>query len=243
MDIFKSFELRAHQVFVRRLGIDYQTFTSLLISLHTYIDKQRELKPMTKRGRKSTLSLCRKLEVTLYYIRHYPTFDFLGEHFNISESYACKIYHQISDILIKVTSLPNRKELMNKKIDTIVIDVSEQQIERPLKKQKKYYSGKKKKHTIKVQIVINFETLKILSIRCEKGHVHDFTLFKNSRLLINAAIKVLVDSGYQGIKDIHKNSEHPFKATKKQPLTKEQKKFNFELSQKRIIVIIPFCSD
>ncbi len=138
--------------------------------------------------------------------------------------------------MIRVTSLPNRKALMDKGIDTIVIDVSEQQIERPLKKQKKYYSGKKKKHTIKAQIVICLKTFKIYSIRCEKGHVHDFSLFKNSRLLINAAITILADAGYQGIKAIHKNSKIPYKATKKKPLTKEQKKFNLELSKKRIIV-------
>lgn len=80
------------------------------------------------------------------------------------------------------------------------------------------------------------KTLKIYSIRCEKGHVHDFSLFKNSRLLINEAIKILADAGYQGIKAIHKNSELPYKATKKKPLTQEQKKFNRKLSKKRIVV-------
>ncbi len=237
MTIFESFEHNANRDFVRRYGVDKQIFILLLIKVQNYIDEQKKLKPMTKRGRKSeAIDLEQKLKLTFYYLRHYPTYHFLSEFFKISESYTCKIFHYISDILIRVTSLPNRKALMDKGINAVVIDVSEQQIERPLKKQKKYYSGKKKKHTIKVQIVICLKTLKIYSIRCEKGHEHDFSLFKNSRLLINAAIKILADSGYQGINTIHKNSEVPYKATKKKPLTKIQKQFNLKLAKKRIVV-------
>jgi DDE superfamily endonuclease len=44
------------------------------------------------------------------------------------------------------------------------------------------------------------------------------------------------DSGYQGIKDLHTNSELPTKSTKKHPLTKEQKKKNRKLSRSRVFV-------
>ena len=50
--------------------------------------------------------------------------------------------------------------------ETLIIDVTEQPIERPVKGQKQYYSGKKKQHTIKVQILAS-SIRKILS--CEKG--------------------------------------------------------------------------
>ena len=135
---------------------------------------------MTKRDKKSkAIDLEQKLKLTIYYLRHYPTYQFLCELFNISESYSCKIFHFISDILIRITSLPNRKALLDKGIDTVVIDVSEQQIERPLKKEKKYYSGKKKKHTIKVQIVICLKTLKIYSIRCDLHFAPLLIVFNN----------------------------------------------------------------
>jgi IS5 family transposase len=114
--------------------------------------------------------------------------------------------------------------------------VTEQPIERPLKNQRKYYSGKKKKHTIKVQIIICAITLKILSVCCEKGSVHDFKIFKGSKLSIAQQIEILADSGYQGIDKIHHNSKIPHKKTKKNPLTKIQKKENKELSKKRIPV-------
>ena len=45
-----------------------------------------------------------------------------------------------------------------------------------------------------------------------------------------------VDSGYQGISKLHENSSIPKKKTKKNPLTKEEKKHNHEISKKRIEV-------
>ena len=44
------------------------------------------------------------------------------------------------------------------------------------------------------------------------------------------------DSGYQGIKKLHFNSEIPIKSTKKNPLTKQQKKENHLLSSSRVLV-------
>ena len=46
-------------------------------------------------------------------------------------------------MLAKVEKLPNRKALLEDPEATLVIDVSEQPIERPVKNQKAYYSGKK----------------------------------------------------------------------------------------------------
>ena len=171
-----------------------------------------------------------------FYLRHYPTFSELGRQFGITESYANKTYHLISDILVKLNKVPNRKVLFESDLSKVLIDVTEQQIERPLKSQKQYYSGKKKKHTIKVQLIICAISLKILSVRCEKGSVHDFKIFKNSKLSIAAQVLMLADSGYQGIEKIHVNSKIPHKKTKKNPLTKEQKKENKELSKQRIPV-------
>ena len=50
------------------------------------------------------------------------------------------------------------------------------------KKQKRYYSGKKKKHTQKTQIITT-STGKILAVSIDKGRIHDFKLFKQSKYL------------------------------------------------------------
>lgn len=77
-------------------------------------------------------------------------------------------------------------------------------------------------------------TLQILFIFLAKGSTHDFKMFKQSQLLIPQDVQILVDLGYIGICNIHQNSIHPIKSSKKKPLTKEDKKFNRTLAQQRI---------
>lgn len=69
-----------------------------------------------------------------------------------------------------------------------------------------------------------------------KGRRHDFHLYKTSNTHIHPSIKVLADSGYQGLQKIHANSQLPKKNSKKNPLTKEQKKENHAISSERVIV-------
>ncbi len=102
------------------------------------------------------------------------------------------------------------------------------------KKQKRYYSGKKKCHTQKAQVIINQKTLEIIATAFCNGKRHDFKLFKENYGGINPTIVCLADRGYQGVAKIHPNSETPAKKSKKKPLTDEQKKNNQRLSQKRI---------
>ena len=90
-------------------------------------------------------------------MRQYPIFLSLGKVFDISESYANKIYHKISSILIEKHHVKGSSTLINKEVKDIAIDVSEQPIERPTKQQKSYYSGKKKRHTVKAQLVVNVD--------------------------------------------------------------------------------------
>ena len=69
-----------------------------------------------------------------------------------------------------------------------------------------------------------------------KGRVHDFRLFKESKTAIHPLTESLTDSGYQGIQKIHRNAVKPIKGTKKNPLSKEDKRHNHEVGSKRVIV-------
>ena len=60
-------------------------------------------------------------------------------------------------------------------------------------------------------------------------------MFKESRRYFSST-EVLADSGYQGIQKFCKKSSTPKKATKKNPLSKKEKKENRNLSSKRILV-------
>jgi len=206
----------------------------LLKKIREYLHEEQEKQPVKKRGRKSAVCLEDRLLLTLYYLRHYETFSRLGGQFGIHESYACKIYHQMLNILLKVLDMKGRKELLNSDLDTILIDVTEQPIERPKRRQRAYYSGKKKCHTIKVQVVVCLMTLQIYSVICNKGRVHDFRILKESKLKISSEIKKLGDLGYQGLEKLYENSYTPVKKSKNRPLTEEDKKYNRELSRIRI---------
>ncbi|WP_249028104.1 transposase family protein [Methylovulum psychrotolerans] len=105
------------------------------------------------------------------------------------------------------------------------IDVSEQPIERPVKGQKDFYSGKKR-HTVKAQLIICALTLTILSVVVGKGRQHDFSVFKGCRLLLHPEALLLADSGYQGMHGLHQNSVLPIKKQKGKPLSAEDKAHN-----------------
>jgi hypothetical protein len=105
------------------------------------------------------------------------------------------------------------------------------------KKQKKYYSGKKKRHTIKTQLLADAQTGLVFSVEQAEGSVHDFQLYKES---VGGALApettVKADSGYQGIAAYHANSEVPYKKSKYHPLSEEEKAFNRQLSRERIVI-------
>ena len=66
------------------------------------------------------------------------------------------------------------------------------------------------------------------------GKKHDFRLFKESKTRILPGIKVLADTGYQGIHKIHKNSILPKKRKRNTKLTKEEKVRNQEIASERV---------
>ena len=134
---------QSERSFKIQTGLSIDNFNQLLQQLRLHIAQLKIENPLTTRGLNGELSLEDKLLLALYYIRHYPIFLLLGQIFNISESYANKIYHKIISIIVKIAHVKGVRSLIDGTIKDIVIDVSEQPVERPKKGQKKYYSGKK----------------------------------------------------------------------------------------------------
>jgi transposase len=85
-------------------------------------------------------------------------------------------------------------------------------------------------------LIINKKTHQILATDFCNGRKHDFQLFKDSRSVIALHLKTLADTGYQGLSQLHSNSQTPTKKTKLHPLTKVQKASNHALSRERIAV-------
>jgi transposase len=85
-------------------------------------------------------------------------------------------------------------------------------------------------------VIVNKKTAQIIATAFAKGSMHDFQLFKTSRVGIIAETECLADSGYQGLTKLHANSQTPKKKSKYHPLTPEQKAANRELASRRILV-------
>lgn len=125
--------------------------------------------------------------------------------------------------------------LSKEEVESLIIDATEQPIERPKKSQKPYYSGKKKRHTLKKEIRITKQGRIIHLSKHKPGSVHDFELHKTESP-IPKSTRVFVNSGYQGLDKLHSQIEFPYKATKIKPLDEEEKEYNQALLRIRVKV-------
>jgi len=96
------------------------------------------------------------------------------------------------------------------------------------------YSGKQKCHTIKILIVIDGQTGRIICIYESKGSVHDLAMLRESGIRFHPDILLVGDRGFQGLYKLHANSLTPYKSSKRRPLTVYQRRFNSDLSSLRI---------
>ena len=123
-----------------------------------------------------------------------------------------------------------------------ILDGTEQPFQRPRdpQRQRGFYSGKKKRHTVKNGIVVNEKGVIRAVTPSTPGSVHDLRHFRLSGVLerIPREVGVLADAGFDGLH--HDLPEHsvatPHKARRNHPLTQEQKLINRELSRARIVV-------
>ena len=222
--------------FQRRFGVKIETFKAMVSALENFqLENQKE-----KRGRRTILTLEEQVLVALEYWREYRTYFHIGTTWGVSESTICRIVTDIESTLMKTGKfrIPGKKALLkdSDSPEFVVMDVTETTIERPKKKQKRYYSGKKKCHTLKTQLVINQSTKEIICTAFGPGHCHDFNLFKKSKVCFHPETNSLQDSGYQGIKDYHTNSYIPRKKPKNGKLSQLEKDYNLVLAQERIVI-------
>jgi len=83
--------------------------------------------------------------------------------------------------------------------------------------------------------VVNKKNQQIICTAFANGKRHDFRLFKESKTKIHPMIKMITDTGYQGIQKLHSNTSMPKKKSKKNPLSKEDKQNNRIQSSERVL--------
>lgn len=96
------------------------------------------------------------------------------------------------------------------------------------KKQKHYYSGKKKRHALKSQVVVDKKQRRLFAQHFQMESV--MILDCLTKTYMHPAIKAITDTGYPGIQKIHNKSECPKSEAKKSPLSKEDKEQNQKLA-------------
>ena len=174
---------------------------------------------------------------------------------------ARKDIHKLEPLAKDILPLPQKLHEKAKRLQSIeeieamfpefkaFTDATEQEIPRPKNKTKRktHYSGKKKRHTVKTQLTVNYRGLIIHKTRHVKGSTHDYALYKHSHPKLPSKVLSGFDLGYLGVKDDYPNLNCvlPFKkknpgrgkvGVKAQELPTDQKEFNRQLAMERVIV-------
>lgn len=224
---------RRPDTFRRLTGIEVSHFYEIAEKIRPLWEERRD--NFEEGGREHSLQGHENhLLAMLLYYRCYITYEFLSYFFDCHETTVIRSVKRIEKISVQVVHIEKKREISMKEAEWLIFDATEQPVQRPKKGQKKYYSGKKKRHTVKTQYVIRPDG-KICSVsRTYPGKNHDFSIYKDQKNRDRFyGVPKKTDSGYQGIQKYDRHAEIPFKKPKNGELSPEQKLYNHRLSQKR----------
>jgi len=192
-----------------------------------------------------------RLLMTIIWLRIYATYEVLGFLFDLHKSNVCRNMQAILEILEEELadeiSWPNKEkrqkmrmaDFMKEFSDVVaIIDATEQPIQRPQDndEQKDHYSGKKKQHTLKKQIIVTPYGEIIHVSKTEPDSKSDKKIFDESDPGdMEEEDAFMGDKGYQGIQHDH-YTILPDKKPKGKELEPEKKARNKRISSVRIVV-------
>jgi len=192
--------------------------------------------------------------LTIFWLRHYPTQEVLGYLFGVSDSTARRAIDRCLPLLEKAgrdtMRMPDpgrgrRKDLSRLLKDTpdvaVLIDTFEQPVQRPKKRQKRFYSGKKKRHTLKSQVAVDEETGAIVDVaESVPGPTADIKVLEKSKLLgrLPRGVGGVGDLAYVGIEALHPEGLGATGRRKPrgQPRSLADRRYNKAFSRRRIRV-------
>jgi hypothetical protein len=234
------------------VGLTRAALGELLLAALPEIERRRQQqqanKPRKRKvggGRKRLLLPYQEILLTLIYLRHNVAFCVVGLMFGVSADVAENTFHEIIGVLKDVCPA-NRWEAEKRwtkqepswkpdEVDQVIVDSFETPVPRPSiePKQRALYSGKKKDHTLKTEIITNIHG-DILDIDPGyRGPKSDKKLHEHSEVakqFPNATL--LGDLAYKGLDQ----SEVPHKKPRGGELTPEQKEENRAFSSVRVRV-------
>lgn len=179
-------------------------------------------------GHRYELSIDEAILLTLIHFRTYETLAFLGFLFNKDLSTAYRYIQRFEPLIALVMDIPKDKEALKREDILLIVDATEQETE---KRKDTGYSGKKKRQTIKTQVITGKDgKIRHVSLSVP-GNIHDKKLFDLTKLSKETQKKMLADLGYVGTDCVI-----PKKSSKLHKLTVKQKEANKKHSILRIPV-------
>ena len=241
---------RSPNAFRQLTGITPVVFDQLLADLtprYEQAEAKRKNRPGRKRqpgaGRKHALILADRLLMLLIYYRTYTTHVFLGFLFGVDDSAVCRNINPLQPLLAGIFCIPERRiKLDPEDVRELFFDATERPTCRPEKGQKEFYSGKKKRHTLKNQIVTARRTkppgpgkkpqrLRIAAVsETHPGSVHDKKIYDRTRSVVPPDARRTGDTAYLGTP-----LETPVRKPRGGELTEEQKEKNRKVSRRRVV--------
>lgn len=213
-----------------------------------------------------TLSMRDQLLLTVVWLRQYPTNEVLGFLFAVSDSTVSRLVNRVVPLLAQAgkdqMSMPDPGRKHRRTLDEllkeipelgVVIDTFEQPVQRPKEREEadKWYSGKKKRHTVKSQLGVDRNSGEIVDVsESVRGPTNDLTLLKLSKLLdrLPEGVSGEGDLAYVGIASLHPQKlgftprRKPRGADKHRPRGKDKerppqdKAYNTAFAKSRIVV-------
>jgi len=253
------------KIFPALTGLTREEFDRLAIEFAAALDHSRAASTHTKRGQprrraagggaRPTLDLQTRLLMTLLWLRVYPTYEVLGWLFGLEKSNAWENVQATLAVLESLADFPfGRPAAGRAKLGTkeavfeafpqvkVIIDGKEQPFQRPQgwDEQKPFYSGKKKRHTVKNQVLCTPEG-RIGGVSATvPGSIHDLTMMRGDGVLDRLAEGqgAMADKAYTGAQGDRTGVPLvvPTKATRGHPLSEEQKAANRVISGCRVVI-------
>lgn len=208
-------------------------------------------------GRRFKLDVKDRFLMLLVYYRLYITYTLAGFLFGLDQSSICRNMQKIEPLVRKCVPIPQKMYKTTKRLRTpeeverhfpgflAFTDCTEQQIPRPKSKRRRkaYYSGKKKRHTVKTQLMVNTQGLVIHKTGHKKGRRHDYDIYKKNHPSTPKQVVNVFDLGYLGVeKDLPEQlSSLPNRKKRSRELPQEEKEHNLQHAKKRIVIEHVIC--
>jgi hypothetical protein len=215
-------------VFLKMTGLRLGEFDQLLTDMLPCIaeaERTRLQRADRRRapgaGRHHDLTRTNQLLLSVIWLRLYPTNEVLAYLFGISDSTVSRIIARILPLLEAsgkdTMRMPDPGRKRRKSLDAllketpelvVIVDTFEQRVQRPRKRAEadRYYSGKKRQHTLKSQVAVEEQSGLLCDVAdSQEGPTADMRVLRQSQLLerLGEGVGAIGDLAYVGIGEAH----------------------------------------